>query len=154
MFLIFATWSWGVPLSYSIIKPSFYYGVIPHSILINQYALLLWWRRNVKLCKYRGLESPRTERNPWLDVMAQGHQTIIGTYLPEVIDLPIDERLVLALDVIDVFDVAGVQVLLHHEAQETVIRGVSCEKQFRKGIQRLENVHWGGIKIIRTEGSL
>lgn len=50
---------------------------------------------------------------------------IEGTYLPEIIDLPVDERLVLTLDVIDVFDVAGVQVLLHHKAQETVIGSVS-----------------------------
>lgn len=49
-------------------------------------------------------------------------------YLPEVVNLAVNERLVLPLDVIDVLDVAGVEVLLHHEAQETVVRGVSCRQ--------------------------
>lgn len=37
-------------------------------------------------------------------------------YLPEVVHLAVDQRLVLSLDVVDVPDVAGVEVLLHHEA--------------------------------------
>lgn len=48
-------------------------------------------------------------------------------YLPEVVDLAVDEGLVLSLDVIDVLDVTGVEVLLHHEAQEAVVWSV-CYK--------------------------
>lgn len=49
-------------------------------------------------------------------------------YLPEVVDLAVNQWLVLSLDVINVLDVAGVEVLLHHEAQEAVVWGVSCSK--------------------------
>lgn len=66
---------------------------------------------------------PNTARSLYCRFVTQ----TTATYLPEVVDLPVDERLVLALDVIDVLDVAGVQVLLHHEAQEAVIRSVSCK---------------------------
>lgn len=48
------------------------------------------------------------------------------THFPEVVHLAVYQRLVLPLDVINVLDVAGVQVLLHHEAQEAVIWSVSC----------------------------
>lgn len=50
-------------------------------------------------------------------------------YLPEVVNLAVDERLVLPLDVVDVLDVAGVEVLLHHKAQEAVVWCVSCGKR-------------------------
>lgn len=46
-------------------------------------------------------------------------------HLPEAIHFAIHQGLVLPLDLIDVVDVAGVQVLLHHEAQEAVVWGVS-----------------------------
>lgn len=51
------------------------------------------------------------------------------TYLPEVVHLAVNQRLVLPLDVVNVLDVAGVEVLLHHEAQEAVVWGVGCKKQ-------------------------
>lgn len=61
-------------------------------------------------------------------------------YLPEVVDFAVDERLVLPLDVVDVFDVAGVQVLLHDETQETVVGSVSCRKgkfgKMKRGVQQ------------------
>lgn len=47
-------------------------------------------------------------------------------YLPEVVHLAVDQGLVLPLDVIDVLDVTGVEVLLHHEAQEAVVWSVCC----------------------------
>lgn len=50
-------------------------------------------------------------------------------YLPEVVDLPVDQRLILSLDVIDVLDVTGIEVLLHNKAQETVVWGVSCRRK-------------------------
>lgn len=50
------------------------------------------------------------------------------SYLPEVVNLAVDERLILPLDVINVFDVAGIKVLLHHKAQEAVVWRVSCHK--------------------------
>lgn len=48
-------------------------------------------------------------------------------YLPEVVNLAIDEGLVLSLDVIDVADVTGVEVLLHHKPQKAVVWSV-CYK--------------------------
>lgn len=50
------------------------------------------------------------------------------TYLPEVVHLAVNQRLILPLDVVDVLDVAGVEVLLHHEAQEAVVRRVGCRE--------------------------
>lgn len=49
-------------------------------------------------------------------------------YLPEVVHLAVNQRLVLPLDVVDVLDVTGVEVLLHHKAQETVVRCVGCKE--------------------------
>lgn len=54
------------------------------------------------------------------------------TYLPEVVHLAVNQRLVLPLDVVDVLDVAGVEVLLHHEAQEAVVRRVGCRETRRQ----------------------
>lgn len=53
------------------------------------------------------------------------------TYLPEVVHLAVNQRLVLPLDVVNVLDVAGVEVLLHHEAQEAVVRCVGCRETAR-----------------------
>lgn len=53
------------------------------------------------------------------------------TYLPEVVHLAVNQRLVLPLDVVDVLDVAGVEVLLHHEAQEAVVGRVGCRETAR-----------------------
>lgn len=47
------------------------------------------------------------------------------THLPETIHFAIHKGLVLPFDLINVVDVARVQVLLDHEAQEAVIWGVS-----------------------------
>lgn len=47
-------------------------------------------------------------------------------YLPEVVHLAVDQRLVLPLDFVNVADVAGIQVLLHHKAQEAVVWRVGC----------------------------
>lgn len=58
---------------------------------------------------------------------AEYHKSIKNIYLPEVVNLAIDEGLVLSLDIIDVFDVTGVKVLFHHEAQEAVVWSV-CYK--------------------------
>lgn len=58
----------------------------------------------------------------------------MNIYLPEVVDLAIDQGLVLSLDIIDVFDVTGVKMLLHHEAQEAVVWSVCYNKKKHKQI--------------------
>lgn len=53
------------------------------------------------------------------------------THLPEIIYFAINERLILPFDVINVFNVTGIQVLLYHKSKEAVIWSVSCKKQSR-----------------------
>lgn len=48
-----------------------------------------------------------------------------STHFPEAVHFAIHERLVLPLDFTDVVDVAGVQVLLDHKAQEAVVWSMS-----------------------------
>lgn len=62
----------------------------------------------------------------------------MNIYLPEVVNLAIDEGLVLSLDVIDVADVTGVEVLLHHKPQKAVVwsvrykTGINTNKYLKK----------------------
>lgn len=60
------------------------------------------------------------------------HKSIGNIYLPEVVNLAIDEGLVLSLDIINVLDVTGVKVLLHHEAQEAVVWSVCYNSKKHK----------------------
>lgn len=52
------------------------------------------------------------------------NKCIRSVYLPEVVNLSIDEGLILPLDVINVADVTGVEMLLHHKPQKAVVWSV------------------------------
>lgn len=67
------------------------------------------------------------------------NKCIRSVYLPEVVNLSIDEGLVLSLDVINVADVTGVEMLLHHEPQEAVVWSVcyNAEINTNKYTQRI-----------------
>lgn len=54
---------------------------------------------------------------------------VYETHLPEIIYFAINERLILPFDVINVFNVTGIQMLLYHKSKEAVIRSVSCKKE-------------------------
>lgn len=58
---------------------------------------------------------------------AQAYQ-VWKTHLPEIIDFAINERLILPFDVVNVFDVTGIQMLLYHKSKEAVVWSVSCKK--------------------------
>lgn len=77
------------------------------------------WRNNLAF-KHNTVSHVNSQKKSWKWLISS------RTHFPEVVHLAVYQRLVLPLDVIDVLDVAGVQVLLHHEAQEAVIWSVSC----------------------------
>lgn len=58
---------------------------------------------------------------------AQLKQINVATHLPEVINFPINKWLILPFNDIEVFDIAGIQILFHNKSKETVIWSVSCK---------------------------
>lgn len=69
------------------------------------------------------------------------NKCIRSVYLPEVVNLSIDEGLVLSLDVINVADVTGVEMLLHHEPQEAVVWSVGYNAEINTNKYTQKNSH-------------
>lgn len=90
------------------------------------------WQNNLA---YKHIRVSHVNRHKTLD----GVCFVTTTDLPEVVHFSINQWLVLPLDVVDVFDVTGVQMLLNHEAQETVIGSVSCGGGNRTTNQKRDN---------------
>lgn len=76
----------------------------------------------------------------------------VPRYLPEVVHFAVDERLVLPFDVVDVPEVAGVEVLLHNEAQKAVVWGVSWSGEKRnRNLKTVQKLVYVNLQIANSE---